>query len=233
MRMPSKIFLCIFSLWLHSAPVAALYNLCSETLSLSKSQPAPLASAVVGGNICLSRVLTGTMAWTVDNTRHKCRDGDSFQQALFLSQSSSTSRFTSSHAFYVCKYRSPFGQTNDVQWRLQSYWANYCTKSDVSQQLSSHQTAEPLIRYSDSRLLAGEHLNILNPGLGFPVCVHSQSGSSVRILSPLCSVSGKQDGPLQPSPGRKIVLKRPGSVNKIAVIEMKLVWKRMKALICG
>ena len=68
-KMPSKIFICIFSILLHSAPVAALYNLCSETLSLSKSQPAPLASAVVGGNICLSRVLTGTMAWTTPS-RH-------------------------------------------------------------------------------------------------------------------------------------------------------------------
>ncbi len=57
-------FICILLITTLRTCSSALYNLCSETLSLSKSQPAPLASAVVGGNICLSRVLTGTMAWT-------------------------------------------------------------------------------------------------------------------------------------------------------------------------
>ena len=59
-------------LFLHSAPESALYNLCSETLS--KSQPVLPSSAVVGGNICLSRVLTGTMAWPAPAS---CADGDS------------------------------------------------------------------------------------------------------------------------------------------------------------
>ena len=129
--------------------------------------------------------------------------------------------------------------SNFEWWRLQSYWANYCTKSDVSQQLrsadlnSSHHNSgsnPPLWL-----LLAGEHLNIVNPAGISSLCSHS-----VRLSGASCPDPGTTflwaritRWPLQASPGRKIVLKRPGSVNKIAVIEMKLVRKRMKALICG
>ena len=72
--------------------------------------------------------------------------------------------------------------------------------------------------------------------LGFPVCVHkSVTLSGAPCPDPVTTFLWARitRWTTQASLGRKIVLKRPGSVNKIAVIEMKLVRKRMKALICG
>ena len=137
--------LFVFSLLLHSAPVAQLCTICAPRHWAWVSHSLRPSPQLWSGAIF---VCQGSSLGQWPGQHQTVMSGWRQFPTSALSESILSIRSPSVPSRPYKQTMSTLPLQWDMSsfewWRLQSYWANYCTKSDVSQQLSSHQTAESL-----------------------------------------------------------------------------------------